>query len=333
MKGQSWEMPQKEQSPPYPEGGFRYYNMGSERHSHDELKDILEKQESNKAIEDVVDSDGKKLCGIEFDKTDGKLISIKCERYINIEAEAEHLDEIICVTDNNGNITSESLTRSEAREKDRRYLIVTNLIFHGDDILIQKRSKDKKIDPGKLSTSAHGVAKEIFHEDKTRITDGQKVAIINSALEINEELKHDEEPFDIRIWPGTHDELYAYAKKEEINDANTIWLVPEAYIPEEGYPLRLCGNQRTRAVSAGFVFSENKPPISIDPNELEKCEWQPAPSVFKEGESEITEDLYSVTGDVLERILLDSPVARKLGAKFVENLIDRYRGKIKERTD
>jgi hypothetical protein len=204
-------------------------------------------------------------------------------------------------------------------------LIVTSLILHGDNVLIQKRSPDKQIDPDKLSTSAHGVAKEVFFGDQTRIEDGQTAALINTAMEINEELKHGETPFKIRIWPGTHDELFTYTKEEKINDPNTIFLVPESYLPDDGYPLGSWSEKRTRAISAGFIFSQNTPSLSIDPSELQECRWQVMSSIFKEPET--TNDLPSTSMEVLIKILRDSPLARRYGIEVFDNFLRRMQGK------
>lgn len=297
---------------------------GEGKRSVAKLKEILENQEQRKVKKDILDESGKKLCTIELDSSDGKLISVSCEPYINVEVSAEHPDEKIYITDESGQITQEHLTRGEAREQKKRYLIVTSLIFHGDDMLIQKRSPEKKIDPDKLSTSAHGVAKEVFSEDQVRIEDSQMVALINTAMEINEELRHGEAPFKIRIWPGTHDELYDYAKEEKINDSNTIFLVPESYLPDDGYPLGSWREKRTRAISAGFIFSENRPSLSIDSSELQECKWQTMSSIFKEPET--TKDLPSTSMEVLIRILRDSPLARRYGIRVFENMLRRLQG-------
>jgi hypothetical protein len=315
--------PSPEKKTIYP-GTWINYNRSQER-SATEMKKILEGQEQRKEKKDVLDESGNKVCVIEIDSSSGDAISVICEPYSNEEETAEHPDEKVYVTDESGQITAERLTRREAREQEKRYLIVTALILHGDNVLIQKRSPNKTIDPDKLSTSAHGVAKEIF-VDNDRVSDGQKAALINTALEINEELRHGDAPFKIRIWPGTHDELYDYAEAEKIDDPETIFLVPEAYIPDDGYPLNTCEEKRTRALASGIIFSKNPPRLSIDPGELQECRWQTMSSIFKEPESLTASDLYPAVSELIQRIFQDHPFGKKYGPKIIENMIRRTKG-------
>jgi hypothetical protein len=97
------------------------------------------------------------------------------------------------------------------------------------------------------------------------------LSVINSALEINEELRHGKEtkPFNIKIWYGSENKLKERATKNEIDDTNTIYLVPNGFYEDDGYSLGDKKNKRTRAISMGFVFSKEKPHIFIDPAEVE----------------------------------------------------------------
>lgn len=315
--------PSIDRKSPYSDGRMNYER--SERRTPAELKRILESQEQHRVKKDIVDDSGQKICTVEIDERDGRLLSVICETYINTEASAEHPDEKIYITSDDGKITEERLTRKEAREQEKRYLIVTSLILHGEDVLIQKRSLEKKVDPDKLSTSAHGVAKELYYGDKKRIDDGQTAALINTGLEINEELRHGTSPFTIKIWPGTHDELFAYVAEEKIHDPDTIFLVPQAYLPDNNYPLNRAGEKRTRAISAGFIFSKQKPEISIDPHELQACEWKKVIEVFQQSEKSASADLPRSAMVVMEQILQDSPLAKRYGRAIVENLLRKYR--------
>lgn len=290
----------------------------------DELDRVLKEKEGRKITTDIVDERGKKLCVIDYDPSNGDVIAIHSETYFNTDSKAEHLEEKTYVTDENGNITNDRLTRAQAREQGKRYLIVTNLLFHGDSMLVQKRSPNKQIDPSKVSASAHGVAKQIFAKDGSLITDAQIVALINTALEINEELRHGINPFLVKIWPGTHDELYSWSEQDKKDDPDTIWIVPELYLEDNGYPLHTTKDKRTRALSAGFIFSKEEPSISIDPSELEEYRWEKTSKVFREPDS--TQDLYSTTTAVLEELLKDSPLVRKYGQKLAQNAMRRWQG-------
>jgi hypothetical protein len=55
---------------------------------------------------------------------------------------------------------------------------------------VSKRSLQKSIDPGKEGISAHGVAKLLFDADGKPITDIRYAALVNTVLELNEELRH-----------------------------------------------------------------------------------------------------------------------------------------------
>ena len=244
----------------------------------EEMKEIMEgKEKRKKNFSGFTDENGNKICEITYDSKDGNTIfTIDTEPYANVGQEAEHNEEHVYVTDEEGGITPERLTRKEARDLGKRYMIVSCLLFHGNEVLLQKRSSSKKLDPDKLSTSAHGVAKEIqTRRWPSRVPHEATVALVNMAMEINEELRHgeDEKPFHIIVWPGSAEELINYAHSEKINDPDTIYLVSEAYYSDDGYALGNKKNPRTRALFSGFVFSEEKPRITPDPGEVSGVEW------------------------------------------------------------
>lgn len=278
------------------------------------------------------DSSGNVLCEVDIDHHTGLISVIHPKHYINAGGVAENVDERICVTDEQGNITDERLTRVEAREAKRRYLIVTTLIFHDNKILVQKRSEEKKIDPGLESSSAHGVAKELFTADGHRIVDGKVAALINAALETNEELRHDDQPFTIRVWHGSHDELVAFAEQEHISDPNEVWLVEEEYLPDDRYPLGSASNDtRTRALYAGFIFSDETPHISVDQAEVQAASWRTTEELFQNPQA--SKDLPASSRLIIKGILSDHPLTKRYGPVLADNIIRRAEGHPKERTD
>lgn len=297
----------------------------------EELHEWLQQREQRKASTNILDESGNNLCAVEYDPETNEIIGLKPERYSNVAGVTENNDERVYVTDDQGNITDERLTRLEAREANKRYLIVTTMMFRDDKMLLQKRSPDKKFDPGLVSSSAHGVAKELYTESRERITDAKTASLINAGLETNEELRHDSTPFNIRIWQGTHDELFKYAEEKGLDDPDTVWFVPETFIPESGYPTYEWRTPRTRAVLGGFMFTKNEPEFSIDPNELENCEWKNYFEVLQHKET--TDDMPKIAVQVLKKIIQDNPRYRGLGAIFPDHLIKHYKGIPKERTD
>jgi len=293
--------------------------------------EIMEQREREKRTEKITDDQGNILCEIDILPETGDIIAIRPTRYVNPDQKAEQPDEYICLTNEEGNITNERATRAEARQDEKRYMVVTTMLMHNDEMLVQKRSPGKKIDPEKVGSSAHGVAKEIFGADRERITDGRTAAIINAALEMNEELRHDAEPFTVRLWPGLTHHIYDYADRQKLNDPNTVWLVPETFLPESSYPLGRRGDehQRTRALFSAYIFSVEKPPISFDPGEVTDCEWKNLTEVMTDPKA--TVDLPRGNVEVLEGILKHSPLVQKYGAKASINLINKLRGIAKER--
>lgn len=248
-----------------------------------------EPQEFKQTTKVVTDESGKPVC--EFDLEDCGVVELRPYSYEDPEGGEKFLEHVY-VTDDSGQIIPEAnSTKKEARDNKQRYLIVTALIFHGDNFLLQHRGAHKDLDADKESASAHGVAKEIRDETGQRIEDRDAVALVNTALEINEELRYGSEtkPFTIKIWHGTKDELFQYAATDQINDADTIYLIPEELF-NDGYPLGTdAENPRTRSVSTGYIFCENTPQITFNPNAIIKVEWQQPNEVINN--PNITEDL------------------------------------------
>jgi isopentenyldiphosphate isomerase len=236
---------------------------------------LREFAEQHKVTNELFDSSGKKLCDVDINPINGHIMEIRTVPYENVAAVADNADEIIYCTNRKGVITPERISRSEAQEQGKRYLVVTTLLFHKGQLLLQKRSADKRLDPEKLSASAHGVAKEVRGVRGGRVTHTEYAALINSALEINEELRHgkDQTPFIVRVWDGSEAELIAYAEHMKWNDPNVLHLVPSLIAPRAGYPMDAKENKRTRTICNGFVFSEEAPNISVDPHEAEGYEW------------------------------------------------------------
>lgn len=289
-------------------------------------REILELHESRKQTREILDDEGKPLCDIDIDPVSQEIVEVRPKKFTNTEGKAEHPNEHIYVTDESGRITPERLTRQEARTTGKRYLIVTTLLFHGNnEMLVQKRSSEKEIDPGKSSSSAHGVAKELFAAGQQRITDERTAALVNAALETNEELRHQANPFTMRIWPGNHDALLNYAKENNLNDPDMIWVIPEAYLPDDAYPLGgTPHNPRSRALFTGMIFGQAEPLISIDPHELGGYQWQSLSNVFQD--TQAADDLSRTTYAITEKTLMDSPLVKKYGPKMAENILRRYQG-------
>ena len=238
----------------------------------------------------IADQDGKLLCDI-FWGIGGRIYEIHTSPFENMHAIAEAPEEHICETDEHGDIIESEITRGIARKQSIRYLVVSTLLFHQDEILLQERSPQKELDQGLLSASAHGVAKALYFSDGKRMVSTEYVSLINSALEINEELRHgkDTQPFIIKIWYGSVAHLKKFAAEEHINNPNTVYLVPSGIFEDDSYPLGQGNNKRTRAISLGFLFSKDKPSLSIDPAELTSVNWK-KPSIFVNNK-QVTEDL------------------------------------------
>ncbi|HCM67381.1 MAG: hypothetical protein A2898_01575 [Candidatus Kerfeldbacteria bacterium RIFCSPLOWO2_01_FULL_48_11] len=297
----------------------------------EEMRALLEDRELHKTTVPVFDESGRPLGEIDY-AVDGDRIDVIAVRTVpseNVEQTAEKPKEHIYLTNEQGNVIPERATRAEARASDKRYLVVTTLIFHGAEVLLQHRSSEKEIDAGRISSSAHGVAKEVFTDQgKKRVNNTDIAATVNSALETNEELRHGAAPFSIQVWPGTKDELFAYAEKSQINDPNTVYMVPEALIGSGGYPLGSTDAKRTRAISTGFIFSQDAPEIHIDPAELSATEWK-RPSTFVD-DSQMTQDLQACVDTLTSQHIRDTQESGVLGAhlarKALTELISGKRG-------
>ena len=301
-----------------------FYRERMRDRSTEELHRIIEERDRAKIKKDVLGTNGERLAQIEYNPKTREVISVFPEQYLNVHGRAEQNDELVYTTDDKGNVTKERLTRAEARKQKKRYLIVTTMLYYENQMLVQKRSPNKHIDPERTSTSAHGVAKEVFIE-ADRVTNAQTAALINATLEMNEELRHNASPFKVRIWPGNHLELFEYADEQKFDDPDTVWLIAEAFVPNDGYPLGSLDNPRSRGLFAGFIFSkEKKPAISFDPNELESVEWKN----FRETISDpgAAKDLPEAMLKIHEEILRDNPYVRKYGPKLHENWMRRLRG-------
>jgi len=239
------------------------------------MEGAIRKIEAVQKPYEILDAKGKKICSITYDPLTGDIFHIQTEPYENIEQEAEHAEEYVYVTHENGTPTGERISRQEARDQQRRYLLVSVLLEHGGDVCVPRRSPQKKIDPGKESISAHGVAKLLYRPDGTPITDLRYAALVNAALELNEELRHgrNTKPFNVIVWPGSEMELYMYAHSHPMDDPNTVYLVGGMVFADHGYPLYQWETPRTRFVINGHVFSKEKPSISIDLNEVDESRW------------------------------------------------------------
>src|SRR3989338_6434017 len=310
-----------------PESDLSY--LSREDRSNAELEQVLEQREARKISTDVFDEHGQKLAKVEYDPKTGDVLAVFPERFVNVEGKAENPNETVYVTDENGRITDERLTRAEAPAQKKRKLVVTTLLFQEDpseqrlSMLVQKRSSKKEIDPGQVSASAHGVAKEIFSQSQRRIDDGQTAALINASLELNEELRHDAEPFHVHVWPGNHRELLLYSEEKKWNDPNTVWMITEGYLGDSGYPLGRFTNPRTRAILAGFIFTKEPFNVSVDPGELEGASWKKPEDVRHDPEA--TEDVAKAILQFRTQFAKDMPVVRRYGPVLLQNTIRRWR--------
>lgn len=68
-------------------------------------------------------------------------------------------------------------------------------------------------------------------------------------------------------------------------------------------PLGSSSEPRTRAISTGFIFSEESPNISIDPSELAGFAWQNVEEVFADGRK--SEDMERVHATILAKMIRD----------------------------
>jgi hypothetical protein len=238
------------------------------------MRELLDESRERAQTLDVQSESGERIGTVSWDPYTGHILAINPVRCTNESGKAEKPEEHVCCTDHLGNIEKRSMTRAEARAAGERYLVCTCLVTHGDDVLLQKRSSLKPIDPGQLSSSAHGVAQQIFTPEGEQILDKQWVGFVNVAREMCEELRNNAAPFQFVVWPGTHLELMRYTETYGIDDPNTVYLVQSTEYADHGYPLHHFGTKRTRFVCFGVIHSKSRPSISVDPGELEGAEWR-----------------------------------------------------------
>lgn len=307
---------------------------------------ILERNEylERKVIDD---EKGNELCQVDVDKRTGQITTIYPAYFQNISEAAEQPEELVNATDERGDILPERITREGVRDEQRQYLLATQVLFNvknwGDDtikLLVQTRSPHKEIDPDRRSLSAHGVAKALFTQGGERLMHGQEVALIATALETNEELRHGAEPLIIRIWPGDTLKLLEWAKHNQIDDPNTAYLIPMLYSAVNAYPYTSFRwspdptRRRTRANSVCLIFSNNETPISLDPSEVSGYEYVTPEEAVKD--KRITDDVEPVLRQALLEMVkstlemkrpewhstAEKIVATMLGEKVERNLRD-----------
>jgi len=221
------------------------------------------------------DKNGTQNSTVIFNK-EREILRIIAEPFENTKKIAENSQELIpCFTDKR--TLSHSSTREKARENNERYLVVTNLIHHVNSktwethLLVQERSQNKKVDPWMVSSSAHGVAKDLYWEWNHKIQHIDTIALINTAIETTEELRHGiwEKPFNIEI---VHEndvkKLKSYFLNNKIDDSDTMYIMP-VWLIDSAYPLETTDNNRYRAICMSYIYSSEVPHISIDPSEVE----------------------------------------------------------------
>lgn len=284
---------------------------------------LHEARETTKLSTTIVGTDGKELCDFDY-STDGCILAVRPRPYQNATGLAENASEIVYCTDNQGRITEDRMTRKEVREQGRRYLVVTGLVYHGNLLLLQKRSADKELDPAMFSASAHGVAKELcFKNGGARMRNIQYVSLVNLALEMNEELRHgkDVTPLVVRFWSDDESSLFAYAREKSFNNPNEVWVVHPDLYQDAGYPLMSNTKPRTRLVANAHFFSEQSPPISFDPAETEKVEWVRASSIARS--QSVTPDTDQAIDEVTAGVLERSADAGALGSLLVKKSLEK----------
>jgi hypothetical protein len=242
-----------------------------------EMQTVIQALDARKVPAQIRDADGNLVCNVDYDPVTGDPYMIDTVPFENSHGQAEHYSEFVCTTDEAGTPLSSRCTRKEAREQQRRYLVVSLLLFHNDKIGVGRRSGKKDIDPGQEAISAHGVASLLCRSDGESITDIRYAALVNVVRELNEELRHglDTRPFRIVVWPGTERELLAYARANANDDSNTVYLAGGMLVADDGYPLNTTKNPRTRFIVAGYVFSKRQPDIFTDPGEVDDFRWMP----------------------------------------------------------
>lgn len=269
-----------------------------------EMKQVLEQTERMQQAMTVHDQTGRKLGTVFYDPQTRDIRQVRTEPYENPDQQAEHDDELVYCTDAEGRITDDRLTRKQAREQGKRYLVVTSLMYHDDHLLLQRRSPKKTIDPDALSSSAHGVAKQLFTAEGKLIKDLRFAALVNTALEVNEELRHGAHttPFTLKVWPGSERELLAYLYEEKMNDPETIYLVAPVVHEDDGYPLWQRKHKRTRFLVTGHVASAQPPSLTIDPAEVSAVQWCSLEQFLST--EHMTADIRACVEDTFEQRLL-----------------------------
>lgn len=271
--------------------------------SPDEMRRVLERVERYQRPMTVHDQHGHTLGTVLYDPLTRDIREVRTEPYENPDQKAEHPDELVYCVDEHGVISEDRLTRAQAREQGKRYLVVTSLLFHGDNLLLQQRSPAKDIDPEKLSSSAHGVAKQLFTAEGELIKDMRFATLTNAALEVNEELRHGEhtEPFTLKVWPGNERELLEYLHEEKVNSPNTIFFASPTVFVDHGYPLGQWRNRRTRFVTMGHISSTQPPPTTVDPAEVTQVQWCPLNQFLSTGN--MTDDVRACLAQTFEQFL------------------------------
>jgi hypothetical protein len=93
----------------------------------------------------IISDQNDKVCTIYYDNH-GIIHEIHTEPFENQSAVVEKHSELVCETDEKGNLVQSEITRASARKEGKRYLLVTTLLFHNNEVLLQKRSSKKEID-------------------------------------------------------------------------------------------------------------------------------------------------------------------------------------------
>ncbi|MFH1444615.1 MAG: hypothetical protein ABIG34_04500 [Candidatus Peregrinibacteria bacterium] len=297
-----------------------------QRRSPAEMDALLEMQRRDEKGLPLADVNGNVLCSATVNKHTGAVHAVRPLPFTDTNHGAESSQEVVCPTDEHGHITSTTMTRAEARETGTRYLVVSTLLFHNDEMLVQRRSSEKDLDPNMKSLSAHGVAKMIVRDRPLQhVRSIDALSMINSALELNEELRYgpDAQPFNVIVWPGTAHELQEWTIEKRIDDPNTVYLIPLLLDEVNGYPLGSTKQKRSRALSAGFIFSATKPTISIDPAEVSDASWKKA-STFSDDPS-VTLDAQGcidvVCDSVIHGAMRDGSLGLHLAKRGIRNLL------------
>lgn len=292
-----------------------------------EMDAVLESERGEEVRAMLTDPQGYPVCGVKFNHKTLGVSEVTCFPFLRTHVPvAENKEEIVCVTDEKGNLLPVGKTRQQVREQNERYLVVSLLLFHGNEVLLQRRSPEKSIDPDMDSLSAHGVAKQLLVDTGKALAPVQSTdvqAMANTALELNEELRHGAMtvPFKMVTWPGTPAELRQWASEKKIDDPHTVYVIPIAMYTDDGYPLGNREKKRTRSVSAGFVFSKEKPEIVYDPVEVTATYWKKA-SEFKE-DPKVSKDAQTCVDAVYDSLVNQGIMDGSIGAHMAKKSLRR----------